>query len=172
MDAVIRPGAVTGFLGPNGAGKSTTQCLVLRLDRPTGGRALVNGVPSHLRALAYGNGIPAARVGEVLERTGLSSVAHQRIRSFSLGIAAALLGNPQILILDEPMNRLDAEGNAWIRNLMRERTSAGGTVFVSSHLMSEVQQVADELLVIGRGELIIQAPMAKLLEAHAVHGLP
>lgn len=84
-----------------------------------------------------------------------------------LGIAAALLGNPQILILDEPMNGLDAEGIAWIRNLMRECSSAGGTMFVSSHLMSEVQQVADELLVIGRGELIIQAPMAMLLEAHA-----
>ena len=103
----------------------------------------------------------------MLERTGLSSVAHQRIRSFLLGIAAALLGNPQILILDEPMNGLDAEGIVWIRNLMPERSSAGGTMFVSSHLMSEVQQVAGELLVIGRGEQIIQAPMAKLLEAHA-----
>ncbi|NAZ16753.1 ATP-binding cassette domain-containing protein [Glutamicibacter soli] len=200
LDAGIQPGKVTGFLGPNGAGKSTTMRLILGLDRPTRGRALVNGVPyrdlehplrtvgahinttaghpgrtpvSHLRALAYSNGIEATRVGVVLEQTGLSSVAHQRIRGFSLGmrqrlgIASALLGDPKILILDEPMNGLDAEGISWIRGLMRERARAGGTVFVSSHLMSEVQQVADELILIGRGELITQAPMAQLLEDYS-----
>lgn len=200
LDAHIQPGKVTGFLGPNGAGKTTTMRLILGLDRPTAGQALVNGVPyrqlerplrtvgahinantgnpgrtpvSHLRTLAYSNGIPGTRVGAVLEQTGLSSVAHQRIRGFSLGmrqrlgIASALLGDPQILILDEPMNGLDAEGIAWIRELMRERARAGGTVFVSSHLLSEVQQVADELILIGRGELITQAPMAQLLEEYS-----
>lgn len=130
---------------------------------------------THLKALAQSNKIPASRIDEVLAHAGLESVAAQRIGGFSLGmrqrlgIAAALLGDPQILILDEPMNGLDAEGIAWIRQVMKNRAAQGGTVFVSSHLMSEVQQVADQLVLIGRGELITQAPTGELIKGFAQH---
>ncbi|MGP9489736.1 ATP-binding cassette domain-containing protein [Glutamicibacter sp. AOP5-A2-7] len=196
LTATIEPGQVTGFLGPNGAGKSTTMRMILGLDAPSSGQALVNSVPyaqlryplhavgahisgtaghpghtprTFLKALAQCNRIPASRVDEVLAEVGLQSVAGKRIGGFSLGmrqrlgIAAALLGDPHILVLDEPMNGLDAEGIGWIRQLMRTRAERGGTVFVSSHLMSEVQQVADQLILIGRGELIAQAPTGELI---------
>ncbi|HJX78313.1 ATP-binding cassette domain-containing protein [Glutamicibacter sp.] len=133
------------------------------------------GNPGHtprtfLKALAQSNQIPVRRVAEVLAEVGLQSVATKRIGGFSLGtrqrlgIAAALLGDPQILILDEPMNGLDAEGISWVRQLMRTRADAGGTIFVSSHLMSEVQQVADHLILIGRGELITEATTQELIQ--------
>jgi ABC-2 type transport system ATP-binding protein len=114
----------------------------------------------HLRCLAQSNQIPAARVGEVLEAVGLASVAGKRIRGFSLGmsqrlgIAAALLGDPQTLLFDEPVNGLDPEGIRWIRDFMRRLAADGRTVFVSSHLMSEMALTADHLIVIGKGRLI------------------
>jgi ABC-2 type transport system ATP-binding protein len=115
---------------------------------------------NHLLALAQTSGIPATRVDELLEVVGLTDVARKRVKSFSLGmgqrlgIATALLGNPSTLVLDEPVNGLDPEGIRWIRELLRERAAGGRTVLVSSHLMSEMAQTADHLLVIGKGRLI------------------
>ena len=117
---------------------------------------------AHLRWLARSNNIPRQRVGEVLEVVGLSQVAHRRAGAFSLGmsqrlgIAAALLGDPQILLFDEPVNGLDPEGIHWIRRFMQRLAAEGRTVFVSSHLLSEMSLTADELVVIGRGKLIAQ----------------
>ena len=127
-----------------------------------GGRSAHN----HLLCLAQTNGIPARRVDEVLGIVGLADVAGKRSRTFSLGmsqrlgIAAALLGDPAILMFDEPVNGLDPEGIAWIRGLMRSLAAEGRTVFVSSHLMSEMENTADHLLVIGRGRLIADDSMA------------
>jgi ABC-2 type transport system ATP-binding protein len=127
-----------------------------------GGRSAHN----HLLCLAQTNGIPARRVDEVLGIVGLADVAGKRSRTFSLGmsqrlgIAAALLGDPAILMFDEPVNGLDPEGIAWIRGLMRSLAAEGRTVFVSSHLMSEMENTADHLLVIGRGRLIADDTMA------------
>ncbi|MEU4411438.1 ATP-binding cassette domain-containing protein [Streptosporangium sp. NPDC023963] len=125
-------------------------------------RALHKGrtARNHLLCLAQTNGIPGDRVDEVLELVGLESVARKRAGSFSLGmgqrlgIAAALLGDPKVLLFDEPVNGLDPEGIKWIRELMRGLAGEGRTVLVSSHLMSEMAQTADHLLVIGRGRLI------------------
>ena len=183
----VKPGTVTGFLGPNGAGKSTTMRMIMGLDKPTSGKVTVNGHPyrelsaplcevgalldakglhgsrsarSHLRQLAASNGIPAKRVDEVLDITGLTSVAKKRVKGFSLGmgqrlgIAAALLGDPGVLLFDEPVNGLDPEGVKWVRETCRRLASEGRTVFISSHLMSEMAQTADQLLVIGRGRIL------------------
>jgi len=115
---------------------------------------------SHLLAMSQSNGIPARRVDEVLDLVGLTKVAKRRIKGFSLGmsqrlgIAATMLGNPQVLLFDEPVNGLDPEGILWIRNFMRSLASEGRTVFVSSHLMGEMAQTAEHLVVIGRGRLI------------------
>ncbi|MBY8343039.1 ABC transporter ATP-binding protein [Streptomyces spinosirectus] len=114
----------------------------------------------HLLALAHSNGIPGRRVQQVLKRVGLGDVAGRRVGGFSLGmrqrlgIAAALLGDPPVLILDEPVNGLDPEGIVWIRTLLKSLATEGRTVFVSSHLMSEMAQTADHLVVIGRGRLL------------------
>ena len=194
LTVTIRPGRVTGFLGPNGAGKSTTIRMVLGLDTPDGGVALVDGRPyrglryplrqvgalldaaalpgamaagRHLEWLAASNRLPRTRVTEVLYRTGLDAVAGRRIRGFSLGmrqrlgIAAALLGDPGVLIFDEPVNGLDPEGVAWIRQLMRSLAAEGRTVLVASHLMNEMAVTADHLLVIGRGRLLADAGLAE-----------
>jgi ABC-2 type transport system ATP-binding protein len=185
----IEAGRVTGFLGPNGAGKSTTLRLVLGLDLPTSGRALVGGRPyaaireplrvvgahldqralhpgrsarRHLLALARVNGIGARRVDEVLGLVGLEPVARRRAGGFSLGmaqrlgIAGALLGDPEVLLFDEPVNGLDPEGILWIRQFMHRLANEGRTVFVSSHLLSEMAQTAQDLIVIGKGQLIAQ----------------
>lgn len=115
---------------------------------------------NHLLCLAQSNGIPDSRVSEVLQVVGLESVARKRAGAFSLGmnqrlgIAAALLGDPKVLLFDEPVNGLDPEGIKWIRELMRGLAAEGRTVLVSSHLMSEMAQTADHLIVIGRGKLI------------------
>ncbi|TDD34438.1 ATP-binding cassette domain-containing protein [Nonomuraea terrae] len=192
----LKPGAVTGFLGPNGAGKSTTMRLVLGLDRPSAGTALVGGVPyhriknplrtvgalldaralhpgrsgrAHLLALARSNGIPRRRVDEVLEMVGMAGAAGKRAGTLSLGmsqrlgIAAALLGDPEVLLFDEPVNGLDPDGVRWVRGLMRSLAAEGRTVFVSSHLMSEMQLTADHLVVIGKGRLIMDAPLAEVI---------
>ena len=115
---------------------------------------------NHLLAMAQTHGIPRSRVGEVIDLVGLQDVARKRAGGFSLGlgqrlgIASALLGDPQILILDEPANGLDPEGILWIRTLLKNLAAEGRTVFLSSHLMSEIAQTADHLVVIGRGRLI------------------
>ncbi|MCY7286893.1 MAG: ATP-binding cassette domain-containing protein [Cryobacterium sp.] len=124
---------------------------------------------NHLLAMAATHGIGKARVHEVIAMTGLESVAKKRVRGFSLGmgqrlgIAAALLGDPQTLILDEPVNGLDPEGVMWVRQLTKHLASQGRTVFLSSHLMSEMAQTADHLIVLGRGRIIADAPMSEIL---------
>src|SRR5215510_6405716 len=139
LDFVVQPGIVTGFLGPNGAGKSTTMRMIAGLDEPTAGRG---------------------RVDELIDMVGLSDVAGKRVGGFSLGmgqrlgIASALLGDPRVVVLDEPVNGLDPEGVLWVGNLLKGLAAEGHTVFVSSHLMSEMALTATRLVVIGRGRLI------------------
>ncbi|MBD7994819.1 ATP-binding cassette domain-containing protein [Arthrobacter sp. Sa2CUA1] len=192
----VQPGKVTGFLGPNGAGKSTTMRLIVGLDHPTAGNVSVNGKPydrhrmplhevgalleakavhpkrtayNHLRAMAATESIPASRVREVIELTGLGPAARKRVGGFSLGmgqrlgIAAALLGDPQTLILDEPVNGLDPEGVKWVRFLVKGLAAEGRTIFISSHLMSEMALTADHLIVIGRGRILADAPIETVL---------
>jgi ABC-2 type transport system ATP-binding protein len=124
---------------------------------------------AHLQMLAEVNHIARTRVGEVLEIVGLTSVAGRRAGKFSLGmgqrlgIAAALLGDPEVLLFDEPVNGLDPDGIRWVRNLLRGLASEGRTVFVSSHLMSEMALTADEVIIIGKGRLIAQLPTSELL---------
>ncbi len=124
---------------------------------------------SHLLCLAQTNSLPKRRVGEVLELVGLTEVARKRSKGFSLGmsqrlgIAATLLGDPKVLMFDEPVNGLDPEGILWIRNLMRALAAEGRTVFVSSHLMSEMEHTADHLIVIGRGKLIADCTMREFI---------
>jgi ABC-2 type transport system ATP-binding protein len=124
---------------------------------------------NHLLALAQTHGIPRSRVDEVIELVGLREVARKRVGSFSLGmgqrlgVAAALLGDPATVILDEPANGLDPEGIHWIRNLLKRLASEGRTVFLSSHLMSEMAQTADQLIVIGRGRLIADTSVAEFV---------
>jgi ABC-2 type transport system ATP-binding protein len=128
-----------------------------------GGRSAYN----HLWCLAATNGVPRSRVDEVIGIVGLEDVSRKRSKGFSLGmsqrlgIAAALLGDPEILMFDEPVNGLDPEGIRWIRLLMRSLAAEGRTVFVSSHLMSEMENTADHLIVVGRGKLIADCPMAE-----------
>ncbi|MEV0808514.1 ATP-binding cassette domain-containing protein [Micromonospora sp. NPDC050200] len=127
----------------------------------------------HLLWLAQSNRIPKARVREVLELVGLTGVARKRVKGFSLGmgqrlgIAAALLGDPPVLLFDEPVNGLDPEGVRWIRNLMKGLAAEGRTVFVSSHLMSEMALTAEHLIVIGRGRLLADTTVRDFIEAHA-----
>jgi ABC-2 type transport system ATP-binding protein len=134
-----------------------------------GGRSAYN----HLLCVAQTNKLPTRRIGEVLELVGLSEVARKRSKGFSLGmgqrlgIAAALLGDPKILMFDEPVNGLDPEGILWIRNLMKALASEGRTVFVSSHLMSEMENTADHLIVIGRGKLISDCTTAEFIAANS-----
>jgi ABC-2 type transport system ATP-binding protein len=189
----VLPGVVTGFLGPNGSGKSTTMRMIMGLDVPTSGAALINGKPfaelrwplrevgalldakafhagrtgrNHLRWLALTNDIPLRRVDEVLDQVGLSSVAGRPAGKFSLGmsqrlgIAATLLGDPGVLLFDEPVNGLDPEGIRWVRHFLRRLAGQGRTVFVSSHLISEMSLTADRLVVIGRGRLIAETSVA------------
>jgi ABC-2 type transport system ATP-binding protein len=200
----VKPGVVTGFLGPNGAGKSTTMRLILGLDAPSSGSALVNGQQyrdlqaplhevgamlearaihtgrsgyNHLLALAQTHGIPRGRVDEVINMVGLESVARKRVGSFSLGmgqrlgVAAALLGDPATVILDEPANGLDPEGIRWIRNLLKGLAADGKTVFLSSHLMSEMEQTAEHLIVIGKGRMIADMSVEAFV-AQASSGAP
>jgi ABC-2 type transport system ATP-binding protein len=199
MTFTVAPGRVTGFLGPNGAGKSTTMRLLLGLDRPDSGTALINGRPyaelvapltqvgamlearafhkgrsarKHLLCLAQSQALPGSRVDEVLGRVGLGEVADRRAGGFSLGmaqrlgIAAALLGDPGIVLLDEPVNGLDPEGILWIRTLMKSLAAEGRTVLVSSHLMNEMAVTADHLLVIGAGRLLADCSTAEFIRRH------
>ena len=189
----VSPGVVTGFLGPNGSGKSTTMRMIMGLDVPDSGTALIGGVAyselrwplrevgglldakafhpartarNHLRWLALSNDIPVRRVDEVLDQVGLGSVAGRRAGKFSLGmsqrlgIAATLLGDPGVLLFDEPVNGLDPEGIRWVRLFLRGLAAEGRTVLVSSHLISEMAVTADRLVVIGRGRLIADTSVA------------
>jgi len=134
-----------------------------------GGRSAFN----HLLCLAQSNGIPRRRVAEVLDTVGLTAVARKKAKGFSLGmgqrlgIAGALLGDPRILMFDEPVNGLDPEGIHWIRNLMKSLAAQGRTVFVSSHLMSEMALTADHLVVIGQGRLLADTSMADFIERNS-----
>ncbi|WP_405797496.1 ATP-binding cassette domain-containing protein [Streptomyces sp. NBC_01506] len=197
----VEPGAVTGFLGPNGAGKSTTMRMILGLDAPTAGHVTVGdrayaahpaplhevgallearavhpgrSAHHHLMALAHTHGIARSRVAHVLDLTGLTDVAGDRVKGFSLGmgqrlgIAAALLGDPATVILDEPVNGLDPEGVLWIRNLLKSLAAEGRTVFVSSHLMSEMALTAERLIIIGRGRLLAETTVADFVRDSGV----
>jgi len=194
------PGRVTGFLGPNGAGKSSTLRILLGLDRPAAGSALIDGRPyrslrhplrtvgsmldgsgahrsrtarDHLAWVASSNGIPHRRVSEVLDQVGLADSGRTRVGRFSLGmgqrlgLAAALLGEPAALVLDEPVNGLDPEGIRWIRGLLRGHADAGGTVLLSSHLMSEVAEIADDLVVITAGRIVAAGSLADVTAGYA-----
>lgn len=198
LNFTVQPGMVTGFLGPNGAGKSTTMRLIMGLDHPNSGTSSVNGKPyadhaaplqevgalleakaahpgrtaiNHLKGVAYANGIPLKRVHEVIEMTGLTSVANKRAGTFSLGmsqrlgIATALLGDPETVMLDEPINGLDPDGVRWVRRLLTELAQQGRTVFVSSHLMSEMTQVADRLIIVGRGRLLADTTLEDFIHS-------
>jgi ABC-2 type transport system ATP-binding protein len=190
----VTPGVVTGFLGPNGSGKSTTMRMIMGLDNPTSGRALVNGrsyadiawplrevgalldakafhparsAYDHLLFLAKSNDIARSRIDEVLDVVGLTDVAHRRAGKYSLGmgqrlgIATALLGDPGVLLFDEPINGLDPEGIRWARFLLRDLAAQGRTVFVSSHLINEMALTAERLVVIGRGTLIAETSVSE-----------
>ena len=204
LSFTVEPGVVTGFLGPNGSGKSTTMRLILGLDTPTSGTALVSGRPyhdiddplleigamlearaihtgrsarNHLRALAATHAIPDWRVAEVIKLVGLEQVADKRVGTFSLGmgqrlgIASSLLGDPRTVVLDEPVNGLDPEGIRWVRELLRRLADEGKTVFLSSHMMSEMALIAERLVVIGRGRLIANTTVEDFV-ARASAGAP
>jgi ABC-2 type transport system ATP-binding protein len=198
MSFIVQPGQVTGFVGPNGSGKSTTMRVILGLDTPDQGRALVSGQPyaklrrplshigamldaaalqpgrtarNHLLWLAHSQGLGARRVDEVIEQAGLTSLARRKAGGFSLGmrqrlgIAAAMLGNPPVLMFDEPFNGMDPEGILWMRGYLRSLAAQGRAVLLSSHLMSELQDSADHLVVAGRGKVIADTSVAELIAA-------
>ena len=211
LSFTVTPGLVTGFVGPNGAGKTTTMRMIAGLERPTSGRALVDGRPigehrapmqalgalldakaihpgrsirAHLRILAATARLGDTAVEEVLALVGLLDVADRRIGALSLGmgqrvgLAGVLLGDPETVMLDEPLNGLDPVGIAWMRRLMRTLAEQGRAVLVSSHLMSEMALTADHLVVVGRGRLLADesleafmaraAPRAVLVRSPAV----
>ncbi|MEJ7800662.1 MAG: ATP-binding cassette domain-containing protein [Ilumatobacter sp.] len=196
----VQPGRVTGFLGPNGSGKSTTMRCMVGLDRYEHGETTFDGrryrqlqAPlhevgilldagyvhparsgrNHLRWLAASNGIPTARVDEVLRLVGMTEVADRKLRGYSLGmkqrlgLASTLLGDPATIILDEPANGLDPEGIRWIRDFLRHYADQGRTVLVSSHLLSEMSLMAQDLIVIGGGRLIQQSSVKDFVAKHA-----
>ncbi|MEV4198275.1 ABC transporter ATP-binding protein [Micromonospora globbae] len=194
-----RPGRVTGFLGPNGAGKTSTLRILLGLDRPESGAALICGRPyrkldrplttigalldgsgahrartarAHLRWVAASNGLPDSRADEVLEIVGLTGDARKRAGRFSLGmsrrlgLATALLGDPEVLVLDEPVNGLDPVGIRWMREFLRNSAAQGRTVLLSSHLMSELAEIADDVIVIDKGRIVARGSLAEVTGDH------
>jgi ABC-2 type transport system ATP-binding protein len=194
----VSPGQVTGFVGPNGAGKSTTMRVILGLDAPDAGRALVGGraytglarpltqlgslldaaalQPSrsgrgHLLWLAHSQGLGARRVDEVIGQAGLQGVARRKAGGYSLGmrqrlgLAAAMLGDPPVVMLDEPFNGMDPEGIVWLRGFLAALAAEGRAVLISSHLLRELDGVASHLVVLGRGRVIADAPTTELLAA-------
>jgi ABC-2 type transport system ATP-binding protein len=198
MTFIVQPGQVTGFVGPNGAGKSTTMRVILGLDAPDQGSALISGQPylrlrrplshigamldaaalqpgrtarNHLLWLAHSQGLSVRRVDEVIEQAGLATAARRKAGGFSLGmrqrlgIAAAMLGDPPVLMFDEPFNGMDPEGIVWMRGYLRALAAQGRAVLVSSHLMSELQDAADHLIVAGRGKVIADTSVTELIAA-------
>jgi ABC-2 type transport system ATP-binding protein len=200
MTFSVAPGQVTGFIGPNGAGKSTTMRVILGLDKPEEGTALIGGRPyaslpdpltqvgalldagalqpsrtgrNHLLWLARSQGLGPRRVDEVIALVGLGKAAGRKAGGYSLGmrqrlgIAAALLGDPPALMLDEPFNGLDPEGIVWMRGFLASLAAEGRAVLVSSHLMSELQDIADHVVIVGRGKVIADSSVADLLAHRA-----
>ena len=198
MTFTVLDGQVTGFVGPNGAGKSTTMRVILGLDAPDEGTALIGGQPyralrhplrrvgalldaaalqpsrtarNHLLWLAHSQGLDARRVDEVIGQAGLKGVAKRKAGGYSLGmrqrlgIAAALLGDPPVLMMDEPFNGMDPEGIIWMRGFLRALAAEGRAVLVSSHLMSELEDAADHLVVVGRGKVIADTSVKDLIAA-------
>ena len=198
MSFSVAPGQVTGFIGPNGAGKSTTMRVILGLDAPDAGSALVGGRPyatlrrpltrlgslldaaalqpsrsgrNHLLWLAHSQNLTAHRVDQVIGQTGLGKAARRRAGGYSLGmrqrlgIAAAMLGDPPVLMMDEPFNGMDPEGIVWMRGFLRSLAGEGRAVLVSSHLMSELEGTADHLVIVGRGRVIADTSTRDLLTA-------
>ncbi len=198
LDLSVPAGSVFGFLGPNRAGKTTTIRLLLKLVRPTAGRAWVLGQDvargssrfltqvgalvespafypylsgrDNLRVFAHTGGYPdQKRIDEVLELVGLTDRQRDRMRTYSLGmkqrlaVAATLLNRPQLLFLDEPTNGLDPAGQAEIREIVRALGKAGHTIFISSHLLHEIEQICDHVAIIDRGQLLRQGPVAEML---------
>jgi ABC-2 type transport system ATP-binding protein len=186
LSFTVRRGAVTGFLGPNGAGKTTALAMICGLARPSRGSVAIDGrlgvhleacgahpgrtARAHLRVLAALAGLPRRRVDEVLALVGLEAAGGRRVGVFSLGmrqrlgLASALLADPDVLVLDEPLNGLDPRGIRWVRQLLRERAAAGGTVLLSSHLLAEAEQTVDDVLVLDGGRLVHQGPADGSLE--------
>lgn len=197
LSFIARPGMVTGFVGPKGSGKSTTMRIILGLDTPTSGTALVNGqrqsalerpmqtvgamldvkappgdctAVDHLRFLGRESSIGPRRVTEVLQKVELSEMADKRVSELPhrlrqrLGVAGALLSDPGVLLLDEPMRGLGAEDIQWSRDLMQSLADEGRTVLVSSNQMQDMALTADQLLIINHGELIMEAATAELIE--------
>jgi ABC-2 type transport system ATP-binding protein len=198
MSFTVALGQVTGFVGPNGAGKSTTMRVILGLDAPDAGTALISGQPyrslrhplsqvgslldaaalqpsrsarNHLLWLAHSQGLGARRVDEVIGQAGLDTAARRKAGGYSLGmrqrlgIAAALLGDPPVLMFDEPFNGMDPEGIVWMRGFLRSLAAQGRAVLVSSHLMSELEGTADHLVVVGRGQVIADTSVRELIAA-------
>jgi ABC-2 type transport system ATP-binding protein len=198
MTFTVQPGQITGFVGPNGAGKSTTMRVILGLDAPDAGAALVGGRPyrtlrrpmshvgslldaaalqpsrsarNHLLWLAHSQGLDASRVDAVIEQAGLRSAARRKAGGYSLGmrqrlgIAAAMLGDPPVLMMDEPFNGMDPEGIIWMRGFLRSLAAQGRAVLVSSHLMSELEDIAEHLVIVGRGKVIADTGTRELLAA-------
>jgi ABC-2 type transport system ATP-binding protein len=196
MTFTVSPGQITGFIGPNGAGKSTTMRVILGLDKPDAGRALIAGQPyaslrdpltqvgalldaaalqpsrtarNHLLWLAHSQGLGARRVDEVIALAGLQKAARRKAGGYSLGmrqrlgIAAALLGDPPALMFDEPFNGMDPEGIVWMRGFLASLAAEGRAVLVSSHLMSELQDTASHVVIVGRGKVIADTSVADLL---------
>jgi ABC-2 type transport system ATP-binding protein len=194
----VLAGQLTGFVGPNGAGKSTTMKMILGLNTPDSGVALVQGMPyralrrpmtvvgalldagaihparslrNHLLWMARSQGLSVRRVDEIIELSGLDSVARRRAGALSLGmrqrlgIAGAMIGDPGIVILDEPFNGMDPEGIVWMRGYLRGLAAEGRAVLVSTHLMSELQDTATHLVVLGRGRLVTDKSVAELVAA-------
>jgi len=203
MTFTVQPGQVTGFVGPNGAGKSTTMRVILGLDAPDEGAALVGGRPyhqlkhplrqvgalldagalqpgrkarNHLLWLAHSQGLSAQRVDQVVAESGLTDVIRRKAGGYSLGmrqrlgIAAAMLGDPAVLMMDEPFNGMDPEGIIWMRGYLRGLAAQGRAILVSSHLMSEVEDTADHLVVVGRGKVVADTSVASLI-ASASNGM-
>ena len=199
MSFTAAAGTITGFLGPNGSGKTTTLRMILGLNRPTEGEALIGGVPygrlahprrrvgalleatgyhpgrqarDHLRVLAAAERIPDRRVDEVLGQVDLDAAAGRRVRGFSLGmrqrlgIAAALLGDPDVLLFDEPANGLDPAGIAWLRGLLRQLAAEGRTIVLASHLLSEITQTVDHVLIVSAGQLRFAGPLREIGETN------
>jgi ABC-2 type transport system ATP-binding protein len=198
MSFTVTPGQVTGFVGPNGAGKSTTMRVIVGLDAPDAGSALVGGRPyhslrhplrqvgslldagalqpsrtgrNHLLWLAHSQGLAATRVDDVIAQAGLERAARRRAGGYSLGmrqrlgLAAAMLGDPPVVMLDEPFNGLDPEGIVWMRGFLAGLAAQGRAVLVSSHLMSELEDTADRLVIVGRGKVLADTSLADLLAA-------
>jgi ABC-2 type transport system ATP-binding protein len=196
MSFAVMPGRVTGFIGPNGAGKSTMMRVILGLDAPDGGRALVGGRPyrslerplthlgslldasalqpgrtgrNHLLWLAHSQGLGARRVDRVAAQAGMETAIRRKAGGYSLGmrqrlgIAAALLGDPPALMFDEPFNGMDPEGIIWMRKLLASLAREGRAVLVSTHLMGELEDTAEHLVIVGRGKVIADTGTAALL---------